>query len=446
MAISQSKKAEVFRALEAKKREIDARKGNPAAAEAAAAKTRDKVISMFPDGAEAETGAGAFDDTDDEVTNTVIETTQDLNEMGEAVTTKNKRDLAKEHENLTPAESAPATPSTVKSKVVNFPVGPEALRRFVEAFTSGRAPADPPEVQEAKQRHAQSKKTDVKPEVERVLYTSNTCESQGKTFNYKIAQQAVDWGSFIEKTCNGSAEDAIEFLTAEVTRLVKRTYGGWNRITEIIVRDQHLIINRSSVQPILDPKTVNVSNFPLDVVDYIRDGAVASFFDWRALKYMSNLRILDVDDMGFYEINIGGRLKCGRRIGVSTIFNYVKSLEVLILAGDEVTRDGLTSDEGVKVKKKLATHKRFTLFSDGFKLNVCQHTNDLSSWTMNNLKNYANNKGDKGLFRYCGGIIARGAVAGVSGILNIGTHLVGGIVNTIKSAMTPVDPEEVGLQ
>lgn len=443
--LSKEQRARVSNAIADKMAEIRARHDNPAAQEQAAVETIDHAYQTMPDGVDAESGASAYDDDEDEQLTQVAETTDNVVQLHEVAQRKVQKEIEQEQQMVPPIERAPATPRTVKEKVVNFPVGPEAFRRFVEAFSQGKAPQEPQEVHESKQRHAQSPKTDVKPEVQKVVYSKDTCESQGQSISYKVAMQKVDWGGVIQNSTK-SPEEAIEYITNLVTMLVKKTYGGWNRITEIIVRDQHLIINRSCVQPVLDPKTVNIELFPLDVVDYIREGAIASLFDWRNLKAMTNLATLDVDDMGFYEINIGGRLKCGRRIGVSTIFNLCKGLETLILAGDVVTRDSLNSEEATVVKKKLATHKRFSLFADGYKLNVMQNTSDLSSWTFNNLKNYANNRGNKNVFWYCGGIIARSAVAGVAGVVNLGTHLIGGIASTIKQAMTPVNPEEVGLQ
>lgn len=443
--LTAEQKSEILQALAAKKLEIDARRGNPTAQAEAADNVINNLFQTRPDGVDAETGFAVDDDDEDEQLEYVCANTENLNDVFSATYRQTQKAIDGEHKMLNLFDRKPATPQTVQAKIVKFPVGDHIMPDWVKKFAAGLTPPEPEEVKQAKQTHAQSQKTDVKPEVEAVRYSKDTCSSQGETINYKVAMKRVEWGSAIKQNSK-SPEESIEHLVSYLTNFIRDSYGGWGRITEIIVRDQHLIINRTCMRPVIDPKAINTDVFPLDAIDYLQEGAIAAFFDWSMLKHMKNLMCLDVDDMGFYEVNIGGRLKCGRRIGVSTLFNLCPSLDVLILAGDAVTRDSLNTEEATVVKKKLATHKRFNLFSDGFKLNIMQNTNSFAGWTFGNMKNYACNRGNKNIFIYCGGVVARAGMAGAAGVLNLGAHLVGGIFGTIKQAMTPVNPDEVGLQ
>lgn len=413
---------------------------------AAQQETVDERYQNTPDGASADTGVNPCDTPEYKELLEKVNNPDgcSVDELQKIVQRLYELDSDWELHNLSPEERKPATPQTVKEKVENHPVGDSFFADFVRWFTQGKNPPETREVHEAKCAQAQSTATDPNPVVEKILYSKNSCTSNGESINYKVARKAVNWGALI-KANTRSQEEAIEDFISRITNFVRDSYGGWNRITEIIVRDQHLIINRSSMQPVLDPKTVDTATFPMDSIDYIRDGAIAAFFNWGMLKYMKNLMLLDVDDLGFYEVNIGGRLKCGRRIGVSTLFDLCKNLETLILAGSVVTREGLNAPEATEVKKKLATHKRFHLFADGYKLNILENTSSLASWTFGNMKTYATNRGNKNLFVYCGGVLARASLAGAAGILSLGTHLIGGIAGTIKEAMTPITPEEAGL-
>lgn len=353
-------------------------------------------------------------------------------------------DLGAEHRQLNTDERRPSTPQSVEQKIPTQPVGDSRLPDWVQRIIKGNN-VESEATRQAKREAAQSNRTNVENAHREVLYSKDTCTSMGHSFSYNVMFEKVDWGELI-KNKSSSVIESVEKLVSFITNAINKNYGGWGRITEIIVRDQHLIINRSAFCPVIDPEVIESGIFPIDTVDYIRDGALASFFDWSMLRHMRNLHVLDIDDLGFYEYNIGDRLKCGRRIGVSTLFNLCKSLDVLVLAGDEVTRESLYTEEATPVKKKLAAHKRFSLFSDGYKLEVCKNTNAFADWTFGNMKTYASNRGNKGLFRYCGGVLTRGVLAlGATGV-NLITHLAGGIRDAFREATTPVNPEDVGLK
>lgn len=414
-----------------------------------AEQTISQRYKMFPDGADADSGFSPFDDSSDEQLSQTMETSQSPETIFQATMNRNQNMIDELLKNLTPEERKPATPETVNKNIESTPPmqenePPERVIERLCGIMSGIYPGETAETKQARREAAQSEKTDIKPEVARMFYSKDSCMSQGKPVNYKVVMKTVDWGKAIKQDCSSVAE-SIEYLSSFITNAIRDCYGGWGRITEIIVRDQQLIINRTCFRPSIDPKTINPDVFPIDTLDYIKSGAIASFFDWRMLKYMRNLNIIDVDDMNFYTINIGGCLKCGRRIGVSSLFNFCPSLEVLILGGEEVTRDDLSTEKSEPLKRRLATHKRFHLFADGYKIDILKGTSSLSDWTFNNMKNYANNRGNTGIFRYGVGLLARAGVAGVAGFVNLGSHLVGGIFQTLKEAMTPVNPEDVGL-
>lgn len=444
--LSQEKKSRLSSALSKKMAEVEQRRGSPEAVEAAAQDTINRGYELHRDGAPAGSDVEVSDppaSTEEQQTYTDAQFSPEFLQFVASKINAQQKETARQEQS--PSERKAATPKAVDESFQSTkPIG-EYIADTVRRIMAGHEETEPEAVKRSKATYARSEKTEMKPEVARVLYQKNSCVSQGQPLEYKVAMTKVDWGSAISKNSK-SVMESIEYLSSFLTNAVRDSYGGWGRITEIIVRDQHLIINRTCFFPVVDPKSVNPDVFPIDTIDYIRDGAIASFFDWGMLKNMRNLRVLDVDDMGFYEVNIGGSLKCGRRIGVSTLFDLCKSLEVLILGGDTVTRETLYTPEATPVKKKLAEHKRFSLFADGYKIDVMKNTNSFADWTFGNMKTYACNRGNKNIFLYCGGVAMRGALAGAAGILNLGTHLAGGIINTFKEAMRPVNPDDVGLK
>lgn len=293
-------------------------------------------------------------------------------------------------------------------------------------------------LREQKVVEAQKKWTDIPTAYKSGCYTN----AQGKEVQIKKEIEPVDWGEVLSKKAS-SPDEAIERLRSFITFSIRKKYGNWSRIKSIVVRSEQLIINDTMYVPAIEKKYINSEIFPVDTIDYIQNGCIAQFFNWEYLKSMSNLYSLDIDDVNFYTSTVGADLKIGRRIGVGTVFNTCHSLEVLTLGSETVTREKLLTKESVPIKEKVNVSKRFWNFNDGYKLNICKGTNGLQDFTLNNLKNYATNRGNKGLFRYCLGTMARATLFAGAGVANLASHLAWGVKNLFSTAMTPVTEEDL---
>lgn len=308
----------------------------------------------------------------------------------------------------------------------------------------------PPEMQKAKERAANDPKKEIRYRAsEKLYYSENTTESNGEPLKYKVVGQATDWGRLISEE-GGTPEYNLAKLRAFVTQSVRDYFGGFNRMKSIVVRGEMLIINGIAFSPRLDKQYLSDSKtFPLDTLDYIQGGRIAPLFHWKYLRSMKNLTLLDIDDTNFYLSDIASDIGVGRRAGLITIFKYVPSLEIFILGGEKVCLDDLENNtESAKVvKKKISVFKHFKNFEDGYKFSLYNGTNSLQSYTVNNFKNYANNRGDKGWLRFTGGVLVRGTLAAVGLGVNGIAHLAGGVFNTLKdvwsSGTTPVDMNDV---
>lgn len=266
-----------------------------------------------------------------------------------------------------------------------------------------------------------------------ISYKYCTYKVGNTTKQFKLAKVNVSWGSQFKEGVEHIPRN-IEVLRSLVTKGIYEFYGGWSRITEIVVMDSMLIMNGVCYSPIIEDSQFPM--FPLDTLDYIKNGCIAPFFDWKYLKDMKRLSVLSIDDETFYANEVANDLKLSRNIGVASIFNTCSNLMTFILGGRVIHRDELYSDRSVPMKKSLAKVKRNMVFSDGYKINVYDATNGVQDYMFGNLKTYAMNRGNKGLFRFCLGTTVRAGLAGVSGIVNASTHLLGGVFQVLKEMCT----------
>jgi hypothetical protein len=334
-------------------------------------------------------------------------------------------------------ESKPVTQEDIKENFED--VNLDDLQARIIAQTDDILKREQPKFYQAKQKAAQSKKTEWASDD--IAYHDSTYSSNGEVKQFRKAVQHVDWGEILQKDAKTPAE-GLDRLRSYITYNIKKYFGGFNRINTIVVRDQQLIINDVCYMPAIEKKYVNPQIFPVDTIDYIESGCIASFFNWRYLKEMTNVVLIDIDDPNFYTTVIADDIGVGRRIGVSSLFNICHNLNTLIIGGEAVTQEELHKPESLPIKEKVSVSKRFMNFSDGYKINVYANTNGLQNYTFTNLKNYATNRGNKGLFHFCCGTVARAGLAGIAGAVNLGAHIIGGIKNVLVTATTPVSEDE----
>lgn len=265
-----------------------------------------------------------------------------------------------------------------------------------------------------------------------VTYTKNSCKSGGKTFKYETIHQSVNWGSLIASKSK-SKERNLEQLRTLVSKEIGNIYGGFGNITSIIVRSNQLIINNMCYSPQIDASVLtDDSIFPADSLDYIKAGCIAPLFNWKHLRSMRKLELLDIDDANFYLTTVASDIGAGRRAGISTIFNIVKSLQIFILNDYAVKRDEQDTPKGRILKEKLAVHKHFINKTDAVTFSIYGCTGGLQNWTWNNLLEYAGSRGNKGLLRFSTGMLVRTAATGLAGVINISAHLIGSIYQVVK--------------
>lgn len=274
----------------------------------------------------------------------------------------------------------------------------------------------------------------------KMQYKKDTVEVNGNPMTFtRYRKDMSNKCDFSDLNTFGSIEKLRDIITDEI----KEQFGDWSRIQTIHIVSEQLIINGACFMPVVNASVVG--KLPLDTKDYIQNGCIASLFRWDNLRRMTRLHTFTIDDGSFYTNNIASDL--GWHKDATYLFKVCKSLENLVIAGDNIGINGKYVESTANYKRKEANRVKWNGIFDGYKIDVYSGTNSFQSFAFNNLKNYASNRNNKGLLRYLLGIGGRAGVATFAGATNLGVHLIGGVFKGIakgfKQAVTPITPEDI---
>lgn len=304
-------------------------------------------------------------------------------------------------------------------------------------------------VQKARKDAYNSKSTD-KHWKSNTMYKQDVLEVGGKDVKINRVKETPRWTLDLQD-CVTNDDKARNFdqVRTKITEEIVNYFGGFNRIQKIYVNSLQLVINDVIYTPLLSDTIL--ARLPFDSADYVKNGYLAPLFDWGYLTKMSSLSVLSVDDFDFAMQNIGSDLGKGRDFKPMSLFNTCKNLTYLELGGEVITYPLNTEDEktaeAIKhVEEEAHRYGRFDAMYTQCYEKVGNTLGGVRGWTVNNLKDYANNRGNKGIFKYTGGLLARAGVSAVAGTVELGVKGVGyllrGIGRTLKDATTPVTLED----
>ena len=287
-----------------------------------------------------------------------------------------------------------------------------------------------------------TKLTKKEEETAKTIYKKDSCIVNGKTVSFKRVKMEPDWNHILDASMGASKERNFDNLRSLITEDLKNQLGGWKRVTTIYVYDSQLIVNGICFMPVL--KGIDTTGFPMDTVDYIKNGAIAPLFDWSSLKKMGRLTELSFDDATFMYTSVSDDLGLGRRMGVSSLFKVCDGLMTLTYGDTTITREDLKNPEKAKkAVESLAVTRRKVNILDGFHLDVYAGTEGFRSYTFNNLKNFATNRNGQGFLRFGLGVVGRTGLAALGLGIDFGAHVVGAIKNVVTDAINPVSDEEL---
>ena len=304
-------------------------------------------------------------------------------------------------------------------------------------------------VQKARKDAYNSKSTD-RHWKSNTMYKQDVLEVGGKDVKINRVKETPRWTLDLQD-CVTNDDKARNFdqVRTKLTEEIVNYFGGFNRIQKIYVNSLQLVINDVIYTPLLSDTIL--ARLPFDSADYVKNGYLAPLFDWGYLTKMSSLSVLSVDDFDFAMQNIGSDLGKGRDFKPMSLFNTCKNLTYLELGGEVITYPLNTEDEKTaeaikNVEEEAHRYGRFDAMYTQCYEKVGNTLGGVRGWTVNNLKDYANNRGNKGIFKYTGGLLARAGVSAVAGTVELGVKGVGyllrGIGRTLKDATTPVTLED----
>lgn len=281
----------------------------------------------------------------------------------------------------------------------------------------------------------------------RTMYKQDMLEIGGTNVKINRVKETPRWTLDLQD-CVSNDDKARNFdqVRTKITEEMVNYFGGFNRIQKIYVSSLQLVINDVVYTPLLSDTIL--ARLPFDSADYVKNGYFATLFDWGYLTKMKNLCVLSVDDFDFAMQTIGSDLGQGRDFKPISLFNICKNLTYLELGGEVITYPFNTESEETAesirhIEEEAHRYGRFDAMYTRCYEKVGSTLGGVRGWSVNNLKDYANNRGNKGIFKYTFGLLGRTAVAGVAGVTELGVksagYLLRGIGRTLKDALTPVE-------
>lgn len=254
----------------------------------------------------------------------------------------------------------------------------------------------------------------------------------GKDFSYKLARDKVNWGKDLSEDPQ-DLEYNLELIRKRITDDLLQKFGGAERITEIVIASDQLVVNRVMYVPVIDKEYV--SRLPLDIQSYMENGLIAPLFNYRALKAMSKLGYFNCDSSLFYNTAIADDLGLGRRIGAVSLFKICPSLQTLVIAGESVSRENVNKPASKAVKKAVDMGKRGVLLADSWMPSVYKQTAKPTQWLWKSTKNWVTHRGNRSLFKYCGGAVVLFGLTTAAVALNAPIHALGGALKLGAKAL-----------
>lgn len=259
-----------------------------------------------------------------------------------------------------------------------------------------------------------------------------------KDIKFTAAYTPVDWS--IDDFSSENPIKNTDRLRNLVSKLVFDTVGGWSRIRELYVSDNRIIVNGIMVVPQVNRSVIE--KLPLDSAEYIKNGMLAYLFNWGYLRKMTRMGTLGIDSVDLFCTCIADDLGYSRTANIKSLFGACENLRTVIIGDEIINLEDLNTPKVTKANKEVSKRFRFKNLVDGYHLDVYKATDGVQNYSVQSLKNYANNRGNKFILWWWGGMLARTTGVVASGAVNLGAHLVGGIFKTIKSAVSDAKGQE----
>ena len=270
-----------------------------------------------------------------------------------------------------------------------------------------------------------------------INYTKNSYVNEnGVAIQYDEMTETVNWSeSFKNTDTNEDVLYNLEYFVKKFTEGLVKRMGGLDKFKEIVVNNDVLIVNNIVYRPFSDNAN-NLDKLPAGVATAFSQGYYAPFFDWSYLLQCNNLRKLIIDTVEFVEDYIVPANNIAH-LNSSWFFKYLRRLKYLKIGEYEFDLEKEQYEpESVKEKRRKNIERESDFFDkaksyyqkshfDYGRLVPTRLTDKIDNHFCGTFRDYVKNRGKKGLFRYTGGCVIRGILAGAATLLNAGTHFIG---------------------
>ena len=188
----------------------------------------------------------------------------------------------------------------------------------------------------------------------------NTMSFCGTNVKYTRYEKPLEIPEEVALNTDGSLEDSLnsyntvlEYIMTEVEKI----YGGRDRITDIAVISDIIIINRVSFEPLLKDRLIN--SLPYDLQYAVRNGCFAYLFDFSYLYRYKNLVNFKVDSVDFLYQKVRIDLGKGKDFEPKDMFSVCRKLNTLQVGDYVITRHNVNEHRDV-----FKTVKRRTEIAD----------------------------------------------------------------------------------
>ena len=162
-----------------------------------------------------------------------------------------------------------------------------------------------------------------------------------------------------------SVLNSFNFVLEYIMTEVERIYGGRDRITDIAVYSDVVIINKVSFEPLL--KESLIDSLPYDLQYSVRNGCFAYLFDFSYLRVFKNLVNFSVDSVEFLYSKVRIDLGKGRDFEPKDLFAICKKLNTLRVGDYVITRQNRNAYSDVFKVSRRRTEIADKLEDLGFK-------------------------------------------------------------------------------
>lgn len=259
---------------------------------------------------------------------------------------------------------------------------------------------------------------------ENVISEPCTNNFMGQPFTYRRYEEEVKFDKRFERGMSDedTARNYLDFVD-KITDDIESKFGGWDRITNMAVVSNLLIINGVSYEPYLPEYYQEM--LPFDVRNNLSDGQFAWLFNFNTLRKMKNLVNLKFDSSDFVFSKVRKDLGVAVDFEPGTFFKICKRLQNLQIGEYVVTASN--PDEHNNVFHRASRSEK--IYNACLDLGVGK-----TKMGWNSIKNVFHDPNRSGLSKVWG-ITWRGTATAVAGAGTIGVKATGLAAKIGKSAI-----------